>query len=89
MCHLTKAFRNVRFANQMTQGSDGQRAHVLCCQTYTREEERAHVCVRSTVCVCVCGKLVVVNPVPLFDRNNIVAFFVGNIRPIASWSLCF
>jgi hypothetical protein len=60
MCHLTKAFRNVRFANQMTQGSDGQRAYVLCCQTYTHEEERARVCVKSTVC----GKLVVLNPVP-------------------------
>jgi len=84
MCHLTKAFRNVRFANQITQGSDGQRAHVLCCQTYTRRR-KTRVCVRSTVC----GKLVMLNPVPLFDRNSVVAFFVDNIRPLANWSVCF
>jgi len=65
--------------------------HVLCYQIYTHEEERDRVCVRPTVCVCVCvcGKLVALNPVPLFDRNSVVAFFVDNIRPIASWSLCF
>jgi len=53
MCHLTEAFRNVRLANQMTQGSEGKRAPILCYQKYTHEEEGARVCVRSTVYVCV------------------------------------
>ena len=48
MCHLTKASVKVRFACQMTQGSE----HVLCCHTYKHEEERA----QSAVCVVSCAK---------------------------------
>lgn len=65
----------------MTQGSDAQRAHLVLSNVHTRR--------RKSSCLCVCGKLVVLNSVPLCDRNRVVEFFVDNIRLIASWSLCF